>query len=151
MGHLARWRWALFAATVAALATIAMLGPKYGQLQLAPDAEAFRRLVGGERARYVRAGTADALFAVFYGLFALGIVRRTLASRVGAWLVVAGAVFDEIENSLLIANVAAGSDLSDGMVRWMRLAGAAKFLTIGAGAVLFVGDRVLERRRRGTR
>lgn len=99
MRTLRRWRWTLVVGAVVALIAIWLLGPKYTQLQLAADAEGFRRIVGDERGRYIGAGAADVAFAVIYGLLALAIARARRASRVGAWLVVVGAAFDEAENS----------------------------------------------------
>jgi hypothetical protein len=145
---LTRWRWPLATATIVALGAIWMLGPKYTQLQLASDADAFRRIVGDERGRYLGAGVADVAFAALYGLLALAIARTPLASRIGAWLVLAGAAFDEAENALLIASVTAGRSLSDGRVELMRTAGLAKYLAITAGVILYVGSWVIERRAR---
>jgi hypothetical protein len=145
---LARWRWPLVIAAIVALGAIWLLGPKYTQLQLASDADGFRRIVNGEGRRYVSAAVGDVAFAAYYGLLALAIARKPLASRVGAWLVLAGGVFDEAENLLLIANVAAGINLSDGRVQLMRTAGVAKYIAIAAGVVLYVGAWVVERYRR---
>jgi hypothetical protein len=148
VGSLQRWRWPLVVAAIVALGAIWLLGPKYSQLQLATDADAFRRIVDGDRGRYVTAGIADVAFAASYGLLALAITRRPLASRLGASLVLAGAVFDQAENLLLIANVAADTNLSDGRVQLMRAAGLAKYAAIGAGVVLYIGAWVVERFRR---
>lgn len=132
---------------MAALVVIWLLGPEYTQLQLASDADHFRRIVDGDRGRYVGAGFADVAFAVSYGLLALAIAGSSPASRAGAWLVLVGATFDEVENSLLIANVMAGTDLSDGRVELMRSAGIAKYAAIVGGVLLYIGSWVLERRR----
>jgi hypothetical protein len=143
---LPRWRTPLVVAAVVALGAIWLLGPRYTQLQLATDADTFRGIVGDERGRYIAAGVSDVAFAAFYGLLALAIARPPLASRVGAWLVLAGAAFDEAENTLLIAGVAAGPALTDGRVELLRNAGVAKFVAVIAGVVLYVGAWVLERR-----
>ena len=148
MRSLVRWRWPLCIAAAVALVAIWLLAPRYTQLQLASDAEKFRRIVGNDRTRYISAGFADVAFAVTYGLLALAIAGRSFASRVGAWLVSIGAVFDEIENGLLISNVSAGIDLSDARVELMRTAGFAKSAGIASGVVLFVGAWLIERRRR---
>lgn len=142
---LRRWPWLLVVAAVVALVAIGLLGPKYTQLQLAADAEGFRRIVGDERGRYIGAGAADVWFAAAYGSLALAIARTPSASRVGAWLVLTGAAFDEAENSLLIANVLSGLRLSDDRVELMRTAGAAKYLAIAAGVLLYVSSLVIER------
>lgn len=92
----------LVVAAIVALGSIWLLGPKYTQLQLAADAEGFRRIVGVERGRYIRAGVADVAFAAFYGLLALAIARTPPASRVAAWLVfvvLIGALADVGEDS----------------------------------------------------
>lgn len=148
MRTLTRWRWPLVGAAIIALGAIWLLGPKYTQLQLASDADGFRRIVGDERGRYISAGVADVAFAAFYGLLGLAIARTPLVSRIGAWLVLAGAAFDEAENLLLIANVTAGMNLADERVELMRTAGVAKYIAITAGVVLYVGAWVTERRRR---
>lgn len=135
----------LVVAAIVTLGAIWLFGPRYTQLQLAADAAAFRRIVGDERTRYISAGAADAAFAALYGLLALAIARTPLASRIGAWLVFVGAVLDEVENSMLIANVAAGVNLSDGRVEVMRAAGVAKYGAIAAGVLLYVGSWVIER------
>ena len=147
MRALRRFRWLLVVAALLALVVIWMLGPAYTQLQLAADADRFRRIVGDERARYLGAGAADVAFAALYGLLALALARAPASSRLGAWLVVAGAAFDEAENSLLIANVSAGSTLTDSRVELMRIAGVAKFVAIAAGVLLFVGSWLVERLR----
>ena len=148
MRSLTRWRWPLGIAAVVALVVNWLLGPRYTQLQLASDAEQFRRVVGDDRGRYMSAGFADVVFAVFYGLLALAIAGRSLASRAGAWLVLVGAACNQVENALLIANVSAGMDLTDGRVELMRMAGVAKYVAITGGLLLYVGAWVLERRRR---
>ncbi len=148
MRRLAGWRWPLAAVAIAALGAIWLLGPKYVQLQLASDADEFRRIVGDERGRYISAGVADVAFAASYALLALASARPPLASRIGAWSVLAGAASDEVENALLIANVLAGMDLSDSRVELMRAAGVAKYVAITAGVVLYVGAWVIDRRRR---
>lgn len=145
---LRRWRWMLVVAAVVALVAIWLLGPKYTQLQLASDAEAFRRIVGDDRSRYIGAGGADVAFAAVYGLLALAIARTPLASRIGAWLVLMGAAFDEAENSLLIANVLSAVKLSDGRVELMRTFGVAKYLAIAAGVLVYGGSLIIERLRR---
>lgn len=145
-----RLRWPLGLASLAALGAIWLLGPRYGQLQLAGDAGEFLRIVGGERSRYLAAAVADALFAACYGLLALAIARPSLASRVGTWLVVAGAAFDETENALVVANLATSSGLSNGRVDAMRIAGVAKFTSVALGAFLYLGAWVLDRRGRAT-
>ena len=60
----------------------------------------------------------------------------------------AGAAFDLVENALLLANIRAGRDLSDGRVDLMRAAGVAKYATIVAGAILYLVAWTVERRRR---
>ena len=145
MRTLRRWRWTLLGAAIVALGAIWLLGPKYTQLQLATDAEEFRRIVGDERGRYIAAGATDVAFAALYGVLALAIARPPFASRIGAWLVLRGAAFDEVENALLIANVSAGVQLSDARVELMRSAGVAKYVAIAAGVVLYVGSWVMER------
>lgn len=140
-----RWRWVLVVAAIVALGAIWLLGPKYAQLQLATDAEAFRRIVGEDPGRYLSAGAADLAFAPSYGLLALAIARTPPASRTGAWLVFVGAVFDEAENALLMANVSAGVTVSDGRVELMRTAGVAKYVALGAGVLLYLGSWAIER------
>jgi hypothetical protein len=144
------WRWPLVVGAVIALGAIWLLGPRYTQLQIAPDAEAFRRIVGDRKGRYVCAGAADVAFAASYGLLALAIAGTPIASFIGAWVVVAGAVFDEAENSVLIANIAAGEKLSDGRVELMRAAGVAKYVAILVGVLLYVSSWAIERRDRGS-
>lgn len=148
MRALTRWRWRLAVVALVALLVIWLLGPRYTQLQLASDAEAFRQIVGGEQGRYVGAGVADVVFAASYGLLALAIARPPFASRLGAWLVVVGAACDEVENSVLLANVFAGRQLTDGRVALMRAAGGAKYLALAAGVAVYVLAWVVERSRR---
>ena len=131
-----------------ALVAIWLLGPRYTQLQLASDADEFLRIVGDARGRYVGAGVVDVAFAASYGLLALAIARSPLLSRVGAWLVFGGATFDLVENALLIANIRAGRDVSDGRVDLMRAAGVAKYATLVVGTALYVVAWTVERRRR---
>lgn len=144
---LRRQRSTLVLAAAVLLGAIWLLGPEYTQLQLADDAASFRRIVGDERGRYLMAGGADVAFAASYGAIAIAIARAPLASRIGAWLVVAGAACDEAENSLLIANVVAGVKLSDRGVELMRTAGVAKYVAIATGVVVWFGAWVIERRR----
>ena len=139
----------LVVTAIVALGAIRVFGPDYAQLQVADGAGSFLRIVGDQRDRYVMAGAADVVFAACYGLLALAIARAPLASRVGAGLVLVGAAFDEAENSLLIANVMAVGELSDGAVELMRAAGVAKFVAIATGTLLYVGAWVVERRAAG--
>jgi hypothetical protein len=54
--------------------------------------------VDGQRSRYVGAAAVDVLFAALYGALALAIARPARLSRIGAWSVVVGAGFDQMES-----------------------------------------------------
>jgi len=127
--------------------------PAWMKLQwFTPDADAFRSLLESP-ARTTLAGLFDIVVAASYG--ALGWIglrhhgRGAPVSRIAAWAVVVGASFDQIENILVLRNVAAIETLTDGWVTAMRLPGALSF--VAAPAILLLYGYLirtwLERRR----
>lgn len=105
-----------------------------------PDADGFRSLVDSS-ARTTLAGLFDiAVAAAYGGLGWIGLQhhgRGTQLSRVAGWAVVVGATFDQIENVLVLRNVAAMENLTDGWVTVMRLAGALSFVAAPAILLLY--------------
>ena len=151
MEFLRHHRRELIALTLVFLVAIVVLAPQYNDLQLAADADAFRdALPDGERNRYIGATIADFLFAAAYAATALALTRPGLRlSIIGAWVLVAGAVFDEIENSFVLAGVLDEGGVTDGAVDAMRLFGTLKWVGIAAGLVLMAVALVQARRSDG--
>ncbi len=134
------WRvWGVLA--VAALVAIALLEPRYTDLQDAPSA---LRFVEGldHPARAVAAALADALFAVSYatvgvlGLQALG--RGSPTALVGLMTVAFGAAADLAESGYLIANVVGRDHLSNDDIVLMQVFGSVKWVALLGYFVLLV-------------
>ena len=130
----------LLAVTVVAGIAIMVTGPNHTDLQMADDADEFRALLG-EPGRHLAAALVDVVFAVAYGL--LGVVGfravggASLAARLGATAIAAGAVFDEIENVFLVANILGRRTLTDGWVDAMQVPGTLKWVATPGFLLLF--------------
>src|SRR5215212_9536572 len=112
-----RRRWALIlAVTLVALITINVCEMSYNDLQTAPDAVAFRHALTSH-ARALGATGCDVVFAMGYALLGLVGLRAlgwpTRFARPAAVLVVASALFDVLENLLLMRNIVAERTLTD--------------------------------------
>ena len=116
-----------------------------------PTAAEFRdALPEDERGRYQAATVADFVFAAAYAATALALSspRRRL-SVIGAWLIVAGAAADMVENGFVLAGVIDEQGVTDGAVDTMRLFGTLKWAGVVTGLVLMAVAMVQERRGRG--
>lgn len=133
-----RW-WVPAACAAVTLPLIIVLGPEYGHLQRAADAEAARSIVGHDRGRYVLAVIADVLFATSYGLTAFAITNRTGLPRWAPALVVLGAILDQLENVFVLANVLWVDSIGDATVDIMRTIGTVKIWALVAGVVGMIG------------
>ena len=133
-------RRTLVVVTFVALVAIVVLAPRYNDLQLATDAADFRdALPDDERGRYLAATIADFVFAAAYAATALALsTPRSRLTVIGAWLVVAGAVFDMAENAFVLAGVLDEDGITDGAVDLMRLCGGLKWAGVVLGFVLMV-------------
>lgn len=147
----------LAAIAVALLIAMLVLAPDYGAAQTAADADAFRATVAdADRPRYAAAAVLDLLFALFYALLALATARRVASigprlarmAWVGAAAVVVGAVLDEIENALLLANLSGYRTLDDDAVDRMTALGGPKWALGVGGAIVLVGTLLAARRGR---
>lgn len=123
-------------AAVALILILVVSRGKYGDLQTAKDASAFRSLTAKDAWRFVAAGFFDLVFAAAYGLAALGMPSTPRTSRIGAWLVALGAVADEAENVALLVGVSRRESIDDGAVALMRAFGTWKLGVIVAGLLL---------------
>lgn len=149
MERLRARRWLILGAALVAGLLIKLLASHYLDVQKAADADALRAAVpDAERGRYVAAAAVDlVLFAPLYALTAVAFARRALASRLGALLLCAAALADEVENVYVLRNVRGEATVTDGAVAAMRTWGTAKTWLFVAGGVLMVGTAVLDRRR----
>jgi len=82
-----------------------------------------------------------------YIALACALTRDQVATKVGAAIVVLGAVADQVENGLVIAAIGKGRDVTDNAVDTIRAAGGVKWTLIGLGAVVQIVGLVLVRRR----
>lgn len=123
-----------------------LLAPNYGDAQAATSAEEFRgTFSAGERTRYTAAAVLDLGFAAVYAALAVSLgVRangRTRAlgvlARAGSGLVVAAAVFDQVENVRLLRNIADYATVSDEAVRSVARLAPVKW-GLGVGGALVV-------------
>lgn len=127
-----RWTWAgLVAVTVVALVAIAAFDRHYNQLQTAHDAAAFRHSLRSP-ARSIAATVCDIVFAAGYGALAVLGVRSLDFGRTAARVLligaVAGAVFDELENVVLLSNIARHRTITDTAITVMRVPGTLKWV-----------------------
>lgn len=120
---------------------------------MSADADAFRSLLGDNDTRVFFAGLSDVVFAAGYGL--LGVIAfRALAaglvSTIGTVSIVGSALFDEIENVLVLLNISRSDSLTDGWVQAMTSVGAVKWALGAAALVLLViaGVQALRRSRK---
>jgi hypothetical protein len=144
----------VLAVTIAAAVGINLFELAYNRLQTAPNAAAFQHTLGNQ-ARAIAATCCDIVFAAGYatlGLIALRVldVPRRLALPAAA-LIVASAVFDEVENLVLIRNIVAEDTLTDGWIRVMRIPGTLKWIGSPIFVVLLVAlaRRFIRQRRAG--
>lgn len=139
--------------TVVGAVAISVISPDHNELQLAEDAVSFRAALS-DRGRALAGAVIDVGFAATYGLLGLAAIRasrsRGALAGVSAGLIVAAALFDELENIVLIANIVRHDDLTDGWITAMQVPGTLKWL--GApGFLLLLGlliARLLKRRNR---
>jgi hypothetical protein len=129
----------LLAMTIVAAIGIQVCEPDYNKLQTANDAVAFRHVLA-HPGRAAAATLCDIVFAAGYGLLGLVGLRalgsRTRLATVGAVLIAASALFDELENLLLIGNISRHRTLTDGWIFVMRVPGTLKW--VGSPALLVV-------------
>jgi len=124
------WRVVL-AITVAAAVGINLFDSSYNTLQTAADAAAFRHTLT-DHSSAIAATLCDIVFAAGYGTLgiiavrALGTARRI--ARPAAVVIVASAVFDELENVVLIRNIVGERSLTDGWIAVMRVPGTLKWI-----------------------
>jgi hypothetical protein len=128
---------------------IVVLALHYNDAQLAGSAHEFRRVVGGDGGRFAAAGVVDVAFALSYAALAWAVARRigTLLARTGAVVVSVGAVFDVVENVLLLRNLGRGDALTDDAVASMVAAGGRKWAFAAAGVAVLLVSWLVERRR----
>lgn len=131
----------LLAITVLAGIGIAVFGPNHMELQMADGADAFRDHLDGPT-RHLVAALFDVVFAAGYGLLGVAVLRaidaRGLPGTVAAVTILAGALFDEIENVFLIANIARHEVLTDGWITAMQVPGTLKWIGSIGFVILFV-------------
>jgi hypothetical protein len=146
----AHWK-VLLAVTVVAAIALTVLEPGYITLQMSTDAPGFRQIDYPQRATL--AALIDIVFAVGYGALGVAGLRavagRTTAATLGSIAIAVGALFDEIENVLLIRNIANRDDLTDGWVDAMHVPGALKWIATPGFLLLFgllIAQRVRARR-----
>ena len=141
-----RGRWVLVAAiTVAAAGGISLFESSYNSLQTAPSAAAFQHTLTNH-AHALAATGCDIVFAAGYA--ALGIIAiRVLEvpgryARAAGALIVASALFDELENLTLIRNIVAERTLTDGWITIMRIPGTLKWIGSPIFLALLIGVAV---------
>ena len=148
-----RRHWVLvLVITVAAAAAISGFDSSYNRLQTAQNAAAFQ-LALGNHTRALAATASDIVFAAGYatlGIIAIRVLepRRPFA-RAAAVLVVASALFDELENLTLIRNVVAERTITDGWITVMRVPGTLKWIGSPVFLLLLggVARRLIRQRR----
>ena len=151
-----RAHWVLVAVVTAVSGlAIQLAEPDYTSLQTASDAAEFVRLIDSA-GRAISATLADVVFALAYGtLGVIGLRAHGRGSRLATAatvLVVVGAASDEVENSLVLANILRRRSLTDGWVDAMQVPGTTKWVAV-AGLLVLIGFLVrsaLERPRQGT-
>lgn len=146
VGDALRRYWLPLALTTALLlAGILGAASNYGEAQTASDVTEFKRFVpASEVSDYKLAALIDLLFAAGYGLLALmarsGLAtkagRGLCAARIGCWCVFVAAVLDEIENVLLLWNLANRASIGEFAIEAMTTAGKAKWIFSVFGLVL---------------
>ena len=147
-------RWKLLVAiTIGAALGIQVFEPDYNKLQTAPDALAFLHALGGS-GRALAATTCDIVFAAGYGILgAIGMrvwSPARVVARIGTVLIVASALFDEIENGFLVRNILSRERLTDGWIAAMRVPGTLKWAGSPAFLILLLALARRELRRRST-
>jgi hypothetical protein len=136
--------------TVVAAVGINLFEPDYNSLQTSSSVAAFQHVLDGH-ARAIAATGCDIVFAAGYGtlgliaLRALGTPRRLALPAVG--VIVASALFDELENIVLIRNIVVERTLTDGWIAIMRGPGTLKWIGSPVFFVLLValGRRLVQR------
>ena len=134
-------RWQILLAVVIVSAVgIQLFEPDYTKLQTAKDAADFRQILDS-RSRAVSATISDIVFAAAYGTLGVLLMRsvagRSLMGRLGAISIAAAAVFDELENLLLLRNIAGYRSLTDGQIDLMQVPGTLKWIGIPGFLLLF--------------
>jgi lysophospholipase L1-like esterase len=140
-----RWRF-LLATSALTLLLIVVVGPHYGDVQTAGDADAFRALLADGHGRYVAAAIVDLVFALAYGLAALAFSAPLWLSRAGGVLVALGALTDELENITLLRNISRRASVEDGAIETMRRFGTIKYGLILVGLTLLFAGLLWTRR-----
>ena len=126
--------------------SITALSPSYLDIQRAADAERFRALVVADGdTRVAIAAVVDYGFAVLYAATVFAFFGAPRRFRIGCWLVAAGAVFDEVENTFVLIGVLAPESFTDGDVEWMTRFGLFKSISLILGALALVGAEVRAR------
>jgi hypothetical protein len=133
-----QWKWVLAVMVVAAVGIQAFFAD-HNNLQTASDADAFRRVLGDDAGRALAAAGSDVVFAAAYGV--LGVIAfqahaKGWLATVGCVLVAGGALFDELENVVLIRSIAAHRTIGDSAIDLMQIPGTLKW--IGAPGVLLL-------------
>jgi hypothetical protein len=125
-----RWPWVALAVLLSGLA-IFLAEPHYTDLQTADDAGRFVELLDHPRRAILAAGF-DIVFAAAYGLlFLIGLRTHSRGRRICPWAsaaVVTGALADEVENLLVIANAARRRTVTDGWIDAMQVPGTIKWV-----------------------
>lgn len=139
-------RWAFVVATVVVGLAITAFSPNYLDIQRAADADRFRFLIGEDGDdRVAIAAVIDYAFAVLYAATVYVLFGAHRRFRIGVWLVAAGAVFDEIENSFVLYGALRSESLTDGNVEWMKRFGALKSIALILGAVALLAGEIRHR------
>lgn len=144
-----RWQLVLLVLFVAAMGNLTDQ-PRWTELQLAASADSFRQLTA-DSTRTVISAAFDIVIAASYGALGLIAIDKAQSQRkrglatVAAVGIVIGAAFDEIENGIVLLNLARRDSLTDALIDAMRAAGAFKLAAfVGAFVwiVLLIGERL---------
>lgn len=139
-------RWTLVVATVVVGLAITAFSPSYLDIQRAAEADRFRFLIDQDGDdRVAVAALLDFAFAVLYAATVYVLFGAHRRFRIGVWLVAAGAVFDEVENSFVLYGALRSDSLTDGDVEWMKRFGALKSIALILGAIALIAGEVRHR------
>ncbi|MEY2449618.1 MAG: hypothetical protein QOH79_3094 [Acidimicrobiaceae bacterium] len=137
--------------TAAAFAGIGAFESSYDGLQTAPNLTMFRQLLTSPP-RAMGAACCDLVFAAGYGMLGVVIFRgiggRTRVATIGAITIGVAALLDELENALLIQNIARQRTTTDGWIDAMTWAGTFKWWGVRLALCLLVVAIALAVRRK---